>query len=237
MLRPTVSRHPSGAYYQILITVRQLRVCWCGTLSLTRERVCRLQFLLVLASAVILGYESRGTRDHILLSKIRDSHNLEVQVPVFISPRNSVAQLQPRGTGFPFLRLQLAGLLWRYSNPPPTPSFKVKVKVKVTLRLTVSQSVSLGVEPHLGLMTRYLLVFNSYDLFFCCVLSDERTGLSFLYALGPRQHSLSRVRVPWASWPYFTVSDLRLPFLSPPTTRSATVEVFEPASTRVTLYS
>jgi hypothetical protein len=26
----------------------------------------------------------------------------------------------------------------------------VKVKVKVTLRLTVSQSVSLGVEPHLG---------------------------------------------------------------------------------------
>jgi hypothetical protein len=29
------------------------------------------------------------------------------------------------------------------------------VKVKVTLRLTVSQSVSLGVKPHLGLMTRY----------------------------------------------------------------------------------
>jgi hypothetical protein len=34
----------------------------------------------------------------------------------------------------------------------------VKVKVKVTLRLTVSQSVSLGVEPHLGLMTRYLAI-------------------------------------------------------------------------------
>jgi hypothetical protein len=32
----------------------------------------------------------------------------------------------------------------------------VKVKVKVTLRLTVSQSVCLGVEPRLGLMTRYL---------------------------------------------------------------------------------
>jgi hypothetical protein len=27
--------------------------------------------------------------------------------------------------------------------------------------------------------------------------------------------SLSRVRVPWYSWPYFTVSNLRLPFLSP----------------------
>jgi hypothetical protein len=32
---------------------------------------------------------------------------------------------------------------------------KVKVKVKVTLQLTVSQSVCLGVEPLLGLMTRY----------------------------------------------------------------------------------
>jgi hypothetical protein len=30
-----------------------------------------------------------------------------------------------------------------------------KDKVKVTLRLMVSQSVSLGVEPHLGIMTRY----------------------------------------------------------------------------------
>jgi hypothetical protein len=38
------------------------------------------------------------------------------------------------------------------------------VKVKVTLRLTVSQSVSVGVEPHLGLMTRYLLLFDSYGL-------------------------------------------------------------------------
>jgi hypothetical protein len=40
------------------------------------------------------------------------------------------------------------------------------VKVKVTLRLTVSQSVSLGVELHLGLMTRYLLLFDSYGLVF-----------------------------------------------------------------------
>jgi hypothetical protein len=32
-----------------------------------------------------------------------------------------------------------------------------KVKVKVTLRLTVCQSVSLGVEPNLGLLTRDFL--------------------------------------------------------------------------------
>jgi hypothetical protein len=67
--------------------------CWCGAPSVTRGRVCRLQLLLVLASAVILGSEFRGSRDHILLSQIRD---------------------------FPFrCLLRLAGLRWRYSIPPP----------------------------------------------------------------------------------------------------------------------
>jgi hypothetical protein len=56
-----------------------------------------------------------------------------------------------------------------------------QVKVKVALQLIVSQSVSLGVEPHLGLMTRYLLLFDSYGLvFFLGALSGERTGLSFV---------------------------------------------------------
>jgi hypothetical protein len=77
------------------------------------------------------------------------------------------------------------------------------------------------------------LIWGSWpDIFYCLTftvlilwvaLSDERTGLSFVYAAGPCQHSLSRVRVPWNS---------RLPFLSPPTTRRVTVEVFDPASTQ-----
>jgi hypothetical protein len=62
-------------------------------------------------------------------------------------------------------------------------------------------------------------------------LSDERTVLSFTISAGPRQHSNFRVRLPWDSWPYLTVSVLRLPFSSP-TTRRVTMEVFDPASTR-----
>jgi hypothetical protein len=86
-------RAPSGAYDQIFITVWQLRSCFCGALSRTGGRVCRLQLLLALASAVILGSEPLGTRDHILLSQIWD---------------------------FPFRRLlRLAGSRWRYSTPPP----------------------------------------------------------------------------------------------------------------------
>jgi hypothetical protein len=44
-----------------------------------------------------------GTHDHILLSQIRDSPNLEGQVPVFISPRNRVAQLYPQAFGSLFV--------------------------------------------------------------------------------------------------------------------------------------
>jgi hypothetical protein len=66
-------------------------------------------------------------------------------------------------------------------------------------------------------------------------LSGERTALSFVCAAGPCQRSLSLVLVPWDLRLYFTVSDLRLPFSSPPTTRRVTVEVFDPASTRVSL--
>jgi hypothetical protein len=63
-------------------------------------------------------------------------------------------------------------------------------------------------------------------------LSDERTDLSFTVVAGPRQRGHSRVRAPWDSRMYFTISDSRRPFLSPLTIRRATVEVFDPASTR-----
>jgi hypothetical protein len=103
-----------------------------------------------------------------------------------------------------------------------------QVKVKVTLRLTASQSVSLGVEPHLGHMTRYLLLCGSYGLVLVERTLWREDGSVFCVCCWPLpEQSFSGPR------PYFTVSDLRLPFSSPPTTRRVTVEVFDPASTRV----
>jgi hypothetical protein len=63
-----------------------------------------LSFTIVagLASAIILRPESRGN-DHILLSQIRDSPNLEGQVPVFISPGNRAFQLYPQALGSLFV--------------------------------------------------------------------------------------------------------------------------------------
>jgi hypothetical protein len=86
-------RAPSGAHDHIFIIVWQLRSCFCGAPSVTRGRVCLLYMLLALASAVFLGSESLGSRDHILLSQLWD---------------------------FPFRRLlRLTGSRWRYSTPPP----------------------------------------------------------------------------------------------------------------------
>jgi hypothetical protein len=106
---------------------------------------------------------------------------------------------------------------------------------------TDSQSASLswykapirGLRPDFYFCTEYGIRVTVTFLILRGALSDERTGLSFVCAAGPCQRSLSRVLVPWDLRSYFTVSDLRLPFLSPPTTHRVTVEVFDPASTRV----
>jgi hypothetical protein len=77
-----------------------------------------------------------------------------------------------------------------------------------------------------------LLFFGSYGLVFVGRPLWREDGSVFCICCLPSPGSLSRVRVPWDSWPYFTVSDLGLPFSLPPTIRRVTVEVFDPASTR-----
>jgi hypothetical protein len=95
-----------------------------------------------------------------------------------------------------------------------------------------SASLSWNKEPTWGLRPDFCYCETVAGLLMWGALSDERTDLSFTNAAGACQGSHSRVRVPWDSRPYFTVSDLRLPFSPPPTTHRVMVEVFDPASTR-----
>jgi hypothetical protein len=65
------------------------------------------------------------------------------------------------------------GLRWKYSNPPPhgveAVSESESESVRVTLQLTVSQSVCIGVEPNLGLLTRDLFFFFFVFEIYCPV--------------------------------------------------------------------
>jgi hypothetical protein len=95
-------------------------------------------------------------------------------------------------------------------------------------------SLSWNKAPIWGLRQDFYYCQTAAGLLIWGTLSDERMGLSFTISAGPRQCSHFQVRVLWDLRPYFTVSDLRLPFLSPPTTHRATLEVFNPASTQDT---
>jgi hypothetical protein len=67
-------RAPSGAHDQIFITVRQLRSCFFLWGALSNERT-NLSFLYAAGTCQrsLLGPESLGTRDHILLSHSQGS--------------------------------------------------------------------------------------------------------------------------------------------------------------------
>jgi hypothetical protein len=79
--------------------------------------------------------------------------------------------------------------------------------VQVTLRLTFSQSVSLGVEPYLGLVSKYLLLFDSYGLVLVGRPVWLDSGSVVFICCWPLPAQFSRVRFPWNSRPYFTLSD------------------------------
>jgi hypothetical protein len=117
-------RRPSGTRDQFVflldIFFKQLRLCYFVAPSLTRGQVCNLLYncFWALPEQSLLG---RGPAEltAIFYCLIWDSPNLEGQVPVFISPRNRVAQLYPRALCSLFVAsYDFSELWWRYSNPP-----------------------------------------------------------------------------------------------------------------------
>jgi hypothetical protein len=116
-------RHPSGTrdqfFFLLEIFFRQLQVCYFVAPSLTRVRVCKLLLLLVSSAQSRSGLSPAGLNTIFYCSNPWHSHNLQGQVPVFISARNRVAQIYPRALGSLSCRLyRLAGLEWRFSVPP-----------------------------------------------------------------------------------------------------------------------
>jgi hypothetical protein len=123
---------------------------------------------------------------------------------------------------------------WPYFTVSDSSTTAIKSQSYVTTNSSVGKSV-LVPSTHLRPTTRSLLFVRQLQACWCGALSLTRGRVYRLYLLlAPGQHSNFWVRVPWDSWPYFTLSYSRLPFPSPPTTRRVTVEVFEPASTPTT---
>jgi hypothetical protein len=94
-----------------------LRVCSFVAPSLTRGRFCNLLYncLCALPEQSLLG-RSPTELMTIFYCLFLDFPNLEGQVPVFISPSNSVAQICPRALGSLFVvSYDSQGLRWRYS--------------------------------------------------------------------------------------------------------------------------
>jgi hypothetical protein len=146
-----------------------------------------------------------------------------------------------------------------YGNPKIRNFRAFRVTVEVMLRPTVSRTVYLGFKPHLGPKTRFLLLSDSCGFVVVghCLWREDGSVVYNCWWPSPAQSFSSpshaglmtvcychrfetpptwRARSPylyptWTGWPSYTPRHW-VPFSPPPTTRRATVEVFEPASTR-----
>jgi hypothetical protein len=89
----------------------------------------------------------------------------------------------------------------------------VRVRVRFASRLAIyRQSVIFAKSPLRLTAQQFYFTTKHFRLWSLCnILSDERMGLSFTTAAGPRPRNHSLVIVPRDSLPHFTVSDSRLP--------------------------
>jgi hypothetical protein len=134
--------------------------------------------MLVFASAVIIGSESRWNHDHMLLFQIRDSPNLEGHVPVFISPTNRVAQLYPQAL-YSFFVASNSSQGYEIAFTRSWLNSDSKRQSYVT---TNGQSASLSLlsMPHLGPKTRFLQrllycrLFTQLLLYSTCIFPSTK---------------------------------------------------------------
>jgi hypothetical protein len=121
---------------------------------------------------------------------IRDSSNLEGQVPIFISPRNRVARLYPQALGSLFVASYNSqgyggGIRTRLHAGISTLESWTSQSHVATDGRPVSQSVSLG-----------LLFFDSYGLVFVGRPLGREDGSVFCFMITPSQEHTSELQTP-----------------------------------------
>jgi hypothetical protein len=139
--------------------------------SLTRGWICNLlvQLLLGLTKAVTLGSEFRRTHDHILVSHLRLPQPGGPCPRIYI-PKEKVGPVILLGIGFSFLRLlRVAGLRWRYCNPPPLGHYSI---TNPNPSITVTEHVINGVRSGTELFGRSDWTVGCNEL---CVVRFEST--------------------------------------------------------------
>jgi hypothetical protein len=145
------------------------------------------------------------------------------------------------GSGFqgadvplPLVSRTIPGLNYQLltTTEPQQFSIWLQLRLSLTLRHTVSRPACLGIKTHLGLKPTFLLLSDScgfVDVGRSLWQEDRSVVYSWCWS-SPAQSFSGPSPVGLVTIFYC----LRLPVSSPPTTRTATVEVFDPASTRYT---